>query len=104
MCYYLTGIHVIDLDLLRVWSVNQHQTMLNHCPAQRLTIERSLCGLILTVGCNINTIWALHYIEITCHKVISTTRSIVLVSLVYIKNLPQYSQVEALATFLPVVQ
>ena len=41
---------------------------------------------------------------ITCHAVISTTRSIVLVSLVYIKDLAQYGQVEAPAAFLPVVQ
>lgn len=42
--------------------------------------------------------------EITCHKVISTTGSIVLVSLVYIENLPKYREVKALTAFIPVVQ
>lgn len=42
-------------------------------------------------------------IEITCHKVISTTGSIVFVPFLNVKNSPQYCQVEALAAFLTVV-
>lgn len=41
--------------------------------------------------------------EITCHKVISTSRSIVLVSLVHVENLPYHRQVQALTSFTPVV-